>query len=288
MATRTSRTLPALFLHGGAGWQSNSTHRRRAVVSLRAILEAAYRHLAECSALDVVVEVVRRLEDDPLFNAGTGSVLQAGGAAKMSASVMDGRARRFAAVLNIERVRYPVLAAKALLTAEDRVLDGTGATRFARSIGMAAWNPATPERLRQLARRQGEPHGTVGAVAVDADGHLAAATSTGGKGTALTVRGRVSDSGLPAGNYASDLAAVSCTGIGEDIVDEALAARLIQQAADGRTLRAAFAGTFRRLTARRRRLAAIGVDRAGRLVWGSTLPNLFAAGRAGRRVIETF
>jgi L-asparaginase len=282
------RPTPALFLHGGAGWSANPARRRRIRARLLAIREAAYRHLANCSALDVVVEVVRRLEDDPLFNAGTGSVLQADRRACMSASVMDGATRRFAAVLNVERVRNPVVAAQALLSAEDRVLDGTGATRFARSIGLGPWDPATPERLRQWKQRLGESHGTVGAVAMDADGRFAAATSTGGKGTAFTVRGRVSDSGLPAGNYATDLAAVSCTGIGEDIVDEALAVRLTQQVADGRTLARAFASTFRQMRARQRKLAAIGVDRSGLLAWGSTLPNLYAAGRSGRRTIETF
>jgi L-asparaginase len=237
----------------------------------------------------VVVEAVRRLEDDPLFNAGTGSVLQADRTAKMSASVMDGLPGRFAAVLNIERVRHPVTAAHALLGFEDRVLDGTGATRFARSIGLKPWDPTTPERLRQLNQRLGTAHGTVGAVAVDTEGRLAAATSTGGKGTALTARGRVSDSGMPAGNYASQAAAVSCTGIGEDIVDEALAARLVQQVMDGRPMPQAFTATFRRLRAGSRRLAAIGVDRHGRLVWGTTLPNLFAAGRnRSRRRLLTF
>jgi L-asparaginase len=110
----------------------------------------------------------------------------------------------------------------------------------------------------------------VGAVALDRDGRLAAATSTGGKA------GRVSDSGVPAGNYANEAAAVSCTGNGEDIMEEALAVRIAQRVSDGAMLRRAFAGTFRELAQRRRRAGAIGLSRSGRYEWATTLPVLFA------------
>lgn len=116
--------------------------------------------------------------------------------------------------------------------------------------------------------------GTIGALALDSAGRLAAATSTGGRGFERV--GRVSDSGLPAGTYADGRTAVSCTGHGEDIVDEALAVRIAQRVLDGRALAQAFSATFRELAVRRRRTGAIGLDRLGRYRWSSTLPVLFA------------
>ena len=244
--------------------------------------EEAYAYLHAHSAIDTVVHAVARLEDDPLFNAGTGSVLQRDGRVRMSAAVMDGARGRFAGVLNIERVRHPVEVACALLEESDRVLAGAEATHFARAAGYRAWNPVTPARLRawRAQPRGRSPQGTVGAVALDRAGRLAAATSTGGKPFARA--GRVSDSGLPVGNFADERVAVSCTGLGEDIIEEALAVRLAQQVADGRTLPQAFARTFRALRARHRWAGAIGLDREGRVAFATTLKALLAVGMNGR------
>ena len=276
---------PTLVIHGGTGSKPERTRLARIRASLRAIGAAAAEFLRSHSALETVVYAVRLLEDDPEFNAGTGSALQQDGRARMTASVMDGPRRRFAAVLNIERVRHPVDVASALLEEEDRILAGIGALRFARSRGMRSWDPITPIRRRDWQRRLRDhvSPGTVGAIALDRTGALAAATSTGGKGFERV--DRVSDSGLPAGTYATPDAAIACTGIGEDIVDEALAARLAQGVADGATLVSAFARTFPGLRRRRRRLGAIGLDRRGRLAWATTLPVLFELAHtpAGRR-----
>jgi len=253
---------------------------------LRRISEETFRFLQEHSALASVVFAVQRLEDDPLFNAGTGSVLQRDGRARMSASVMDGATLQFAGVLNIERVRNPILVARALLPKPETVLVGAGALRFARAAGFAPWDPVTPQRRRQWRQALESSHGTVGAVALDREGRLAAATSTGGR--AMVRPGRVSDSGMPVGNYANELAAVSCTGHGEAIMQEALAPRIAQRVLDGGSLRAAFAVTFGELKRRAREVAAIGVDRAGRLVWATNVPILYAAGRTAARRLETF
>ena len=277
---------PVLFIHGGAGASSSSEQDVRIRRRLRAICERAHRYLAGRSALEAVLFAVRWLEDDPLFNAGTGSVLQRDRKARMSASVMDGARMRFAGVLNIQRVRNPVLVARALLEREDRVLAGPEAQGFARSAGFVEWNPVTPERARQWREAQSRPYGTVGAVARDRRGRLAAATSSGGKPGAMA--GRVSDSGTPAGNYADGRVAISCTGIGEEILDEALAARVTQRVSDGMSLAKAMRGTFQALRARNRRVAAIAVDRRGRPAWATTLPALFAVGRMRDRWIETF
>jgi L-asparaginase len=274
------RTSPAPVIHGGAGNLPPRARLGQIRQRLRAVSERAFEHLQRRSALDTVVFAVQRLEDDPLFNAGTGSVLQRDRVARMSASVMDGPRLRCGAVLNIERVRNPVLVARALLEGCDRTLAGPEATRFARARGMPAWNPITPARLRQWRARMREHHGTVGAVALDAEGRLAAATSTGGKG--FETPGRVSDSGLPVGNYANADVAISCTGMGEDIMDEALAVRMAQRVMDGMPLRQAFAKTFRELRRRRRRAGAIGLDRDGRFAWAATAPALFAVARTRR------
>jgi len=279
---------PVLVIHGGTGLPSHDKRLGPIRRNLRTICEQAYAYLETHTALEAVAYAVKRLEDDPLFNAGTGSVLQEDGRARMSASIMDGTTMRFAGVLNIEQVQNPVLVADALLEERDRVLTGPGATRFARARGFPSWNPVTALRRKEWQQRWREQakQGTVGAVALDANGRLAAATSTGGKTYARV--GRISDSGMPAGNFASAHAAVSCTGIGEDIIDEGLAIRLSQRVEDGIALKKAFAATLAELKARTRRAGAIAVDAQGQFVWGTTLPILVATARTPGRWAESF
>ncbi len=277
---------PVVVIQGGAGARLDRQRTAQIRRSLRTVCADTYDHLQGHDALESVVLAVRRLEDDPLFNAGTGSALQQDKAARMSASVMDGSCLRFAAVLNIERVRNPTLVARALLEERDRVLCGSGAIRFARALGMPTWNPITPARVQQWRKRKQQQYGTVGAIALDAEGRLASATSTGGKG--FEYPGRVSDSGLPVGNYANEGAAVSCTGIGEDIIDEGVAIRIAQRVLDGVPLWRAFMTTFRELRARGRSVGAIGLDRHGRFVWATTTPKLFAVARTPSHRAESF
>jgi len=196
---------------------------------LGAALDAGVAVLGEGgSALDAVTAAVVLLEDDPLFNAGRGATFTFDGRIKLDAAVMDGRERAAGAVAGVSTVRNPVLLARAVMEAGPHVLlAGAGAERFAREHGFEPVDPAwfeTSERRRQLEEfqaRKGDwfdssvKYGTVGAVARDAHGHLAAATSTGG----LTGKrwGRIGDSPLiGAGTYADDRAcAVSATGAGE-------------------------------------------------------------------------
>jgi beta-aspartyl-peptidase (threonine type) len=198
---------------------------RRACVAGRAVLEAGG------SALDAVEAAVRILEDDPLFNAGTGSTLTAAGDVECDASIMDGETLRCGAVAVVKDVRNPVALARAVMERTEHVLlAGPGASAFAREAGFLPYdNPllVTPrQRARGEAARQGAAAartGTVGAAARDARGHLAAATSTGGM--SMKLPGRVGDTPLVGcGTYADDaLAAVSCTGHGERIVQLTLA-----------------------------------------------------------------
>lgn len=179
-------------------------------------------------ALDAVEASVRVLEDDPQFNAGRGSVFTAEGRVECDAAIMDGRDRMAGAVAGVRSTRNPVTLARAVMDESPHVfLAGSGADAFARAHGIEAAEPGwfeTAERMRQLDELLADPdapfdvgmkYGTVGAVARDAAGHVAAATSTGG----LTGKkwGRVGDSPLiGAGTYADDRAgAISCTGAGE-------------------------------------------------------------------------
>lgn len=223
----------SIAIHGGAGTMSpdRMTEAQQAEykAALAVALDAGARILADGgSALDAVEAAVMVLEDDPRFNAGRGAVFTYNGTNELDASIMDGRGRRAGAVTGVTHVRHPVRLARAVMESSPHVfLSGAGAEEFAREQGFEVVDPdwfATPERWRQLqelkARNLGWfdvdlKYGTVGAVAVDAEGHVAAATSTGG----LTGKrwGRIGDSPvIGAGNYADDRGcAVSATGAGE-------------------------------------------------------------------------
>jgi beta-aspartyl-peptidase (threonine type) len=225
----TRAAEPWVAVHGGAGAlehgrpeSAEEAEARRALgEALRAAME---RLVAKGSALDAVVEAVAVLEDHPLFNAGRGSALTADGSVEMDASVMEGATRGAGAVACVRRVRNPVRAARAVLEYSPHVLlVGEGADAFASARGLAladpSWLvvPAQRERLRRVAARA-TSHGTVGAVARDARGRLAAATSTGGVVGQLP--GRVGDSPIAgAGTWADDVTcAVSATGPGEALI----------------------------------------------------------------------
>lgn len=211
-------------MHGGAGRASaDPAYAERAAAGLRDALAAGGDLLAAGgSALDAVVAAVRELERCEVFDAGRGAVLDRDGGVALDAAVMEGATRRAGGVIAVARVQHPVEAALAVLRDARHVLfAGAGAERFAREAGLAIVDPAyhvTEERRAQHARSLAEPAqgtGTVGAVALDRDGHLAAATSTGG--IAGRVPGRISDSGLPgSGTWADDATcAVSATGTGD-------------------------------------------------------------------------
>jgi L-asparaginase len=215
--------------------------------ALSIIVTQGYEYLKTHTALETVVHVTALLESDVLFNAGIGSQLQSDGKVRMSASIMDGRTSKFSGVINIENVEHPVFVAQKLLDYEDRVLSGEGALNFARQQGYVYFDPVTPQRREEFEARinQLENKGTVGCVAMDSEGNIAAATSTGGKGFEIPCR--VSDSATVAGNFANRFAGISCTGVGEDIVSAALAAKIATRVADGFSLDEATDKTFMEL-----------------------------------------
>ncbi|WP_042444314.1 isoaspartyl peptidase/L-asparaginase family protein [Azospirillum sp. B510] len=230
----------ALAVHGGAG-----TIKRGALTpaltegyhaGLRRALAAGHAVLADGGgALDAVTAAVMALEDEPLFNAGRGAVFTAEGTQEMDAAIMDGRDRSAGAVAGLFGPRNPILAARAVMERTEHVLlVGEGALDLCRRQGLAMEEPAyfftqprwdalqaELERRRSGAADDGDEqrrHGTVGAVARDRDGNLAAATSTGGM--TAKARGRVGDSPvIGAGTFADNLTcAVSATGHGEHYI----------------------------------------------------------------------
>jgi len=225
-----SDVTPALLVHGGAGNPRRGVVDDEAAVhaALRDALLAGYELLAGgAPALDAVEAAVRWLEDCPLFNAGRGAVLNAEGHVEMDAAVMDGSTQQAGACAGVVRVRNPVSLARSILEKTPHVfLVGEGALRYAEDAGLEFEDPDwfVTERERQ---RSAE-HGTVGAVALDADGQLAAATSTGGVRGQL--HGRVGDTPvIGAGTWADARVAVSCTGTGEQFIRVAAAHELSAQ-----------------------------------------------------------
>lgn len=286
----------SLMLHGGAGELSEVHDAATAVRyldSLRGILEHGRDILSlGGSALQAVEACTALLEDDPLFNAGCGSVLNADGNAEMDAAIMDGRDLGAGAVAAVRNIANPVQLARRVLSESEHVLlVADGAQRFAADSGfefVADGYFQRRERVEQLerVRRAGRvaldhgsagdgtdgEHGTVGAVAFDLDGNLAAATSTGGMVNKRA--GRVGDSPLlGAGVYAdNDSCAVSATGNGEELMRVVIAKTI----ADHITLldMDAAAATAAAIELLRRRVHGQGgvivVDRHGRCASGMT------------------
>ena len=227
-------TTPVLVIHGGAGVvrkEMTAEREKAAYTGLERALHVGYAALkAGASSLDAVAEAIVTMEDDPEFNAGKGAVFNHEGKNELDASIMDGATLRAGAIANVHRIRNPILLARAVMEKSEHVmLIDDGAERFAASIGMPLIEPIyfhTEERWQQLQKALKEEqdniadptktphHGTVGAVALDRKGNLAAGTSTGG----MTNKrfGRVGDSPIiGAGTYADARCAVSATGWGE-------------------------------------------------------------------------
>jgi beta-aspartyl-peptidase (threonine type) len=287
-----------IICHGGAGAIEDKVAAAEGLVPA---LDEAYRLLRQsASAQEAVVTAVKILEDNPSFNAGTGSDLTFDGRVEMDASLMlqDGR---FGGVACITRVKNPILVAEKIITETDHaLLCGDGALEFARKLGFAEQDVITERARRRLQRvvEHGSkyfprmtlalfpdgappeespavpepPAGTVGAVAVDKHGNLAAATSTGG--IAGRLRGRVGDAAvIGAGTYAAPGGAISCTGHGEEIMRRLLAKDIVDRMT---TMPASVAMTLAMADARRRKMmcGAVGFDARGGVCYGHTTPDL--------------
>lgn len=224
---------PAIIVHGGAGPIRDDSLPER-LEGCKAAALAGWRIVEQGgSSLDAAEAAVVVLEDNPLFNAGTGSTLNSLGKVEMDAAIMEGTNLRAGAVAAVSGIKNPIkLARRILEDGRHLILACEGALLFARQVGF----PEIPadalivERVKQ--RWESSRHGTVGCVALDSTGNLAVATSTGGIFNKLP--GRVGDSPLPGcGTYANSYGAVSCTGDGEAIMRVVMARDAVQLLHDG-------------------------------------------------------
>ena len=292
-----------LVIHGGAGsmrpGRLDAKQERCAREGLEAALATGSAILEKREqAIDAVEAAVRVLEEDPCFNAGRGSVLTATGCIELDAAIMDGRERRAGAVAGLRTTQAPISLARRLLDEGPHVfLSGKGADDFARDHGLEQVNNSwfeIPERRRQLDELMAAggfddevKYGTVGAVAVDVDGHVAVATSTGG----LTAKrwGRVGDSPLiGAGTYADDrAAAVSATGSGEYFIRTVAAHQLAERVRiGGQSLQSALDAVLADIAALGGKGGLIAVAPDGQAAWGFTTPGMYRgiADASGRTV----
>ena len=297
-----------LVVHGGSGIierglltpEQDATAR----AGLAAALEAGAAVLAaDGRALDAVEAAVRVLEDDPYFNAGRGSVFTGEGTIELDAAIMDGEGRHAGAVAGVTATRNPVSLARAVMERSPHVLlAGAGADAFSAEQGLEQAGPdwfATLERREQLDRMKADSasgfdvdmkYGTVGAVARDAAGGLAAATSTGG----VTGKrwGRVGDSPLiGAGTWADGTCAVSATGAGEAFIRVGVAHEIsARMRLSGCTTPDAIAAALDEVRALGGTGGVIVATADGGAIWGFNTPGLYR-GRAtsgGKRLVAVY
>jgi single-stranded-DNA-specific exonuclease len=285
------RVQPAIIVHGGA-WRIPAEEHEAHKNGCRGAAQAGFDILTGGgTALDAVEAAVTLLEDDPTFDAGIGSHLSQTGAVQLDAGMMDGDTLQVGAVAAVERVKNPIQLTRRLLDSEHNMFVGAGAEEWAEKVGHPLTDPAhlivPREQERFEHHRQAgppsidtafqQPDGTVGAVAIDRWGNLAAATSTGG--TLFKPAGRVGDSPLPGCGYFADnqSAAVSSTGHGESIIRVQLA----RTAADHTRTQGAMAAAEAAIDILASRVNGLGglimIDRAGRIGFAHNTPNLARA-----------
>ena len=261
-----SEFSPAIIVHGGAGPIKDDSLAAR-LDGCKAAALAGWKVLQQSgSALDAAEAAVVVLEDNPLFNAGTGSTLNCLGRVEMDAAIMDGHSLRAGSVAAVSGIKNPIKLARRVMDDGRHVFfAGEGALLFAREIGFPECAPQS--LIVESARKRWETkHGTVGAVTFDTEGKLAVATSTGGIFDKLP--GRVGDSPLiGCGTYADEYGAASCTGHGEAIIRTLLAKRAVGFLQEGRDAQSAAQMAIKCLEDRR--IASSGgvilIDRNGNI-----------------------
>lgn len=277
-----------VIIHGGFFSESDQSHEVKTAKqeSLKNIAKQAFDFLQTHSAFDTAAFAVSLLENDELYNAGIGSQIQSDGIIRMSAAIMNGETQKMSGVINIQDVKNPVFVAKELMKEDDRVLGGNGAKKYAAAHGFENFSTEIPKRRQEYEEKlRNGGKGTVGCVVIDKSGKLAVATSTGGKG--FEIPGRISDSATVAGNYANSFCAVSCTGVGEDIVSNATAAKIVTRVTDGMSLSEAFDKTFDELNTIDGFAGAIAIDKEGNLAHRDSHPTMVFASFDGEN-LETF
>lgn len=308
------KTGPLTLVHGGAGpADPKGEFVEQARQALSKILQSIVGEKKLSSQADwlrdqgryptkaaqlAVLGAAEGLEREPLFNAGIGGVLQEDGLPRLSASFMDNQRRHFSAVINGRDYPYASLLAYYLQWEKHSLRDAQGFEDLLRNLNLTKQPLVTPQKfqrwvdgVRKISRvepRQTGSHGTIGSVAVSAQGDLAAVTSTGGVG--LEPRGRVGDTPSIAGNYCGQRVAISCTGRGEEIIDLGLAIRVGAKVDEGGQLATVLGEVLEEGLGRKMSLAAIAVarDNNGRCSWalGSTAPTfLWGLAEGGKSLV---
>lgn len=308
-APATGGKMFAIAIHGGAGTlprsDMNPEQEKQYRAGLEAALDAGFAVLdGNGTSLDATVAAVRVLEDNPLFNAGRGAVLNANGVAELDASLMDGKTLAAGAVTGLQHVRNPISLARLVMEKSPHVmLVGAGAEEFAKLSGVEMVPNdyfVTPVRKLQLERllrgalsKENDlvAFGTVGAVALDSHGNLAAATSTGG----MTGKrwGRVGDSPIiGAGTYANNAScAVSATGHGEYFIRTVVAHDICAQVEYLRIpLARATANVLAKMKALGGNGGVIAIDPKGEIVLDFNSEGMFRGVRSsrGRREVAIY
>jgi L-asparaginase / beta-aspartyl-peptidase len=267
----------ALILHGGAKDIAPEQEGANRAGCLTALTAGAAVLRQGGTALEAVEATIRVLEDDTIFNAGHGSVLNAEGEVEMDAAMMDGATLDVGGVAAVQGLRHPISVARVLLRELPTLLVAEGAARFAAERGAELCDPRDLILREEQGASAPAGHDTVGCVALDPDGNLAAGTSTGG--LAGCHPGRVGDSPLPgSGLYADNgSGGVAFSGDGESIARAMLAARVIQSLEAGDPPQAAMEAALLRLERVGGEAGGIVLDRQGRLGWAHKSPH-FAVG----------
>ena len=225
-------SVPLIIIHGGASpIDPKGNALTQAMTSIEKMASVCMSDLKSGkSAIKIVVQCLEMLENDEQFNAGIGSALQSDGIPRLTSSIMDGNKQNLSGVISVPYVSNPSKLAEKLQNRNAKVLASPGAELLAREMKLPVASNLTEDKskrwLNNLHKQNYPPtaeHDTVGCVVIDSKGRLASGSSTGGIGS--EVPGRVSDSGTIAGNYASKFAAITVTGIGEQINNDAVASK---------------------------------------------------------------
>ena len=259
--------VPIVVIHGGASpIDPKGNALKSAISSINTIASICMSNLKSGkSAIKTVVQCLEMLENDEQFNAGVGSALQSDGIPRLTSSIMDGNKQNLSGVISVPYVSNPSKLAEKLQNRNAKVLASPGAELLAREIKLPVASNLTEDKskkwlynLHKDNYHSAVEHDTVGCVVIDAKGRLASGSSTGGVGNEYP--GRVSDSGTIAGNYASKFAAITVTGIGEQITNDAVASKTETRIRDGMSLEDAFTKTFVEAKKRKHSYGYIGID----------------------------
>ena len=258
---------PLILIHGGASpIDPKGTALKSAIASIENIASTCMNELkSDKSAIKVVVQCLQMLENDEQFNAGIGSALQSDGIPRLTSSIMNGHKQNLSGVISVPYVSNPSKIAEKLQNRNAKVLASPGAELLAREMKLPVASNLTEDRSKKWLHNLHKEdyhsvveHDTVGCVIIDNKNRLASGSSTGGVGNEYP--GRVSDSGTIAGNYASKFAAITVTGIGEQITNDAVASKTETRIRDGMSLADAFTKTYVEARKRRHLYGYIGID----------------------------